>query len=560
MNLHYIILFFIAIQILNPLYAITSADLIKIQQQNAQIQQHEKNRQAYQKSKNQTKVNIIDVEEENTLSESKRDENCFIINKFIFHNTKLLTQKDLDPIINHYKYRCLGATKIENLIIQINNLYMKRGYITSRAYIQAQNLSTKILHIHIFEGKIEDIMLNEKTKQSEITTAFPGLINDYLNLRDIEMGLDQLNRLPRNKATIGLHAGTKNGYSIISITTKDKGMVSGQVSTGNEGLDVLGIGQASGSVTLDNPLGYNMQLNLGANGSLEQSEEKTSRGYSWNLSIPYGYWLFSAGYREFIYRSTIYGNLQNYISSGIDQNYQGNMSYTFYRDTERIFKVTAGLAFKQNLNFISNELLTTSSTKLTVGTIGLEATYTKNKTYLSASLIYHRGLPLFDYIDNYGHAYKRSLFSKLTANLHIDHTFKVLDKDLKFISNITSQYSPDKLYTPELISMGGFYTVRGFNYMNYIGEIGVYSHNNINYPTSLNILGEKIEFTPHIGYDFGVIEYDTNIWKYMVGMGLGFNATYKGLNFTYNMAIPLNAYDGVAEENYISSFNLVYKF
>ena len=558
--MHYIIVFFIAIQVLSPLYAITPADLTKIQQQNAQILQNEKNRQAHQKNKNQSKVNIIDVEEENALPEASKEENCFIIDKSIFHNTKLLTQKDLDPIINRYKNRCLGATKIENLLIQINNLYTKRGYITSRAYIQAQNLSKKVLHIHIFEGKIEDITLNEKTKQSELTTAFPGLINHYLNLRDIEMGLDQLNRLPRNKATIGLHAGTKNGYSIINVTNEDKGMVSGQIATGNEGLDVVGIGQASGSLTLDNPLGYNMQFTLGANGSLEQNDEKTSRGYSWNFSLPYGYWLFSAGYREFIYRSTIYGNLQNYISSGIDQNYYGNMSYTFHRDTERILKVTAGLTFKQNLNFISNELLTTSSTKLTVGTIGLEATYTKNNTYLSASLLYHRGLPLFDHIDNYGHPYKRSLFSKVTANLHINHAFKFQEKDLKFISNITSQYSPHKLYTPELISMGGFYTVRGFNNMHYLGDIGVYAHNNINYPTTLNILGEKIEFTPHIGYDFGAIEYDSNIWKYMVGMGLGFNAAYKGVNFTYNIAIPLHAHDGVAEENYISSFNLVYKF
>jgi hemolysin activation/secretion protein len=69
-----------------------------------------------------------------------------------------------------------------------------------------------------------------------------------------------------------------------------------------------------------------------------------------------------------------------------------------------------------------------------------------------------------------------------------------------------------------------------------------------------------IELTPYIGYDFGIIEYDADIWKHMVGSGFGFKAKYGGLDFSFNVSIPLYAYDGVAEEHYTTSFNIVYQF
>ena len=462
-------------------------------------------------------------------------------------------------ITNQYKNKCLNQQHIQNILKRINNKYLEKGYITSKAYLKSQDLSLGTLHINILEGKVENITLNGE-ERSEIKTAFPSLKDNILNLRDIEMGLEQINRLYRNQAKLSLQPGGKEGYSHIEINNQESKPIFTTASIAGDGIDSTGKEVGSLNLFADNLLGFNSQINFGINGALKQSSAKRSLGYSLGFSIPYGYFLFSAGYNEFLYRSTIYGENDDYISSGISNGYNYNLDYTPWRDSQSIFKVNLALNLQQNLNFIANELIKVSSYKTTSAQLGFNLSHNLENTQLNANFAIHKGLSLFDPVINSTDKNQKAQFLKYTAFLSTNADLTFYEVPLHLTSLLSGQYSNDKLHTPELFSMGGTYSIRGFQYMSYYGEIGSYIHNDLNYEYNTNIFDKKVNLKPYIGLDMGVVEYDPSIFKYMIGSGFGFKTSALGLNFSLDFGVPLYAFDPIAEKEYTSSFSLGYNY
>ena len=75
---------------------------------------------------------------------------------------KLLNEIEKENILGKYIDRDLGSTDITNLITELTNRLIAKGYITSVTTISEDNdLSTKTLNLKIIPGKIEKIILNE---------------------------------------------------------------------------------------------------------------------------------------------------------------------------------------------------------------------------------------------------------------------------------------------------------------------------------------------------------------------------------------------------------------
>ncbi|MGO8535994.1 POTRA domain-containing protein, partial [Rhizobium ruizarguesonis] len=67
-----------------------------------------------------------------------------------------------------------------------------------------------------------DIYLNGKkvAGSGSLAKDFPGLIGRVVNIRDIEQGLDQMNRLQANDAKSAMLPGPKDGTSILNIENR----------------------------------------------------------------------------------------------------------------------------------------------------------------------------------------------------------------------------------------------------------------------------------------------------------------------------------------------------
>ena len=115
---------------------------------------------------------------------------CFKFNKIILVGAKELSVSKQKDLLKNYYGKCIAPQEINNIASTVNNWYIENGYITARAYIPQQNISSGSIHITVVEGFLERVKQNKDTKldKMEIYTAFPTSENEKLNLRDIEQG------------------------------------------------------------------------------------------------------------------------------------------------------------------------------------------------------------------------------------------------------------------------------------------------------------------------------------------------------------------------------------
>ncbi|WP_254229083.1 ShlB/FhaC/HecB family hemolysin secretion/activation protein [Agrobacterium salinitolerans] len=83
---------------------------------------------------------------------------------------------------------------------------------------------------------------------------------EVANFRDIEQGLDQINRLSSNDAKTSMLPGKEDGTSILNVENKPAKRRYASISNNNLGQESTGYSQTNVFVGLDDLLGINDQL------------------------------------------------------------------------------------------------------------------------------------------------------------------------------------------------------------------------------------------------------------------------------------------------------------
>ena len=110
----------------------------------------------------------------------------------------LLNEIEKENILEKYLNRDLGSTEITNLVTDLTNRLIAKGYITSVATISENNdLSTKTLNLKIVPGKIEKIVLNEDKGFDNLKKAFLVSTKEgkVLNIRDLDTTTENFNNI-----------------------------------------------------------------------------------------------------------------------------------------------------------------------------------------------------------------------------------------------------------------------------------------------------------------------------------------------------------------------------
>ena len=227
-----------------------------------------------------TDLNAIPIKEDMNASAA-----CTHIEEITLENSELIDEDEFKILIKPYLQRCDTMQDINALVKKINNLYIEKAYVTSRVYIKAQNMSHNKLVISTMEGKIEKV----EGKDISTSLVFPYTEESYLNLRDLEVSLEQLNRLRSVQATMDINPGTEVGYSNIVINGKKvRSAFHGSLGIDNYNTDKLGNLQITGSIGWDNPLGLNDLLTLNINTTDQQDKDNNSIGNSISYGLPIG--------------------------------------------------------------------------------------------------------------------------------------------------------------------------------------------------------------------------------------------------------------------------------
>ena len=552
----------------------TTDDAIR---QDIQIQQrNQQEKRSLERSRDLREIDharkkSMGVETPSASKEFVDDGKCRKIDKFEVSGNQTL---NLTKFILPNEGKCLTKTDLQNIKKAIENFYIAKGYILVRVYFGLQNIMQEKIEIIIEEGKADTLEIKDDSKINESMSwrrslqkffAFGSYNETVVNLRDIEQGLDQMNRLSSNNAKMDIVPSTKagesgavGGYSDVVINNKVKNISKPSVGVNNSGNDNTGRIRETVSLDQDNLIGINDNIYLSHSKSDYRGIDKKYFNSNYAaISIPFTYYTFGGSYSNSNYLTTTRGALATFVSSGTSQSSSYYISRVLSRAKQYKISLKAELNSSGNENYLKDVFLDANSRKLAVakfsldnvfytkyGTIFLQPKYNKG-TQLMGALKDKRGLESdtqraqFNSYGLYGSVSNNFLLPKTNVNLTHNLTFD-------------SQISEDRLFSSEQMNIGGRYTVRGFEESSISGDNGYYIKNDLGVNIA-QIMPQIIQESflasilqkINIGtfYDYGYVRNriinEESDKGYMSGTGakLNYNGEYFKADLTYSKGL-----------------------
>lgn len=475
---------------------------------------------------------------------------CFVIRRIELSGATLLSPSAKNRLTAPWINQCLDMARLTRLTDAVSDWYISRGYITSRAFLTEQDLSGGILHLAVLEGKLQHIRL-EGVPDRTLKMTFPGLEGKILNLRDIEQGMEQLNRVRQRPVEIEILPGDRQGYSVVNLTATPEFPLSGSVSFDNSGQKSTGTGQLTGALYGNNLLGLADKWFISGGRSSDFSNSKDAQNFAAGVSIPYGYGLLDYSYSWSNYLSTIDNNGYLWRSTGDTETHRLTGSWVLFRNGDIKTGLSAGITHRINRNYLDDVLLTTSSRKLSSVSLGINHTQKIASGVATLNPTFTQGVPWLgaeDDNDKQGDVPKAE-FRKWSLNGSFQRP--VADK-LWWLTSVYFQWSPDRLYGSERLTLGGETSVRGFKEQYISGDNGGYWRNELNW--SLFTL-------PWVG-DVGVLAAIDGGWlkkdgqdRYasgtLWGTALGLTATNRGYSSQFTVGTPVDYPDWLAPDHLV---------
>lgn len=475
---------------------------------------------------------------------------CFAISRIELTGANLLSPLVKERLVAPWLNHCLDIAGLNTLTNAVSDWYISRGYITSRAFLTEQDLSGGVLHLAVLEGKLQHIRL-EGVPDRTLKMTFPGLEGKILNLRDIEQGMEQLNRVRQRPVEIEILPGDTQGYSVVNLTATPEFPLSGSVSFDNSGQKSTGTGQLNGALYGNNLLGLADKWFISGGRSSDFSNSKDAQNFAAGVSIPYGYGLLDYSYSWSNYLSTIDNNGYLWRSTGDTETHRLTGSWVLFRNGDIKTGVSAGITHRINRNYLDDVLLATSSRKLSSVSLGINHTQKIASGVATLNPTFTQGVPWLgaeDDNDKQGDVPKAE-FRKWSLNGSFQRP--VADK-LWWLTSVYFQWSPDRLYGSERLTLGGETSVRGFKEQYISGDNGGYWRNEMNW--SLFTL-------PWVG-DVGVLAAIDGGWlkkdgqdRYasgtLWGTALGLTATNRGYASQFTVGTPVDYPDWLAPDHLV---------
>lgn len=447
------------------------------------------------------------------------EERCFPISHIDVQGAEHLSLSSRNELLAPYLDKCLGVSQLNALLKTITDHYLSRGYVTSRAYLPQQDLSSGTLQVLVVEGKLEGMegAANSQLSSLELAMVFPGQDGELLDLREIEQAIDQLNRLPSNQAQMELTPGGAVGGSAVVVKNTPHKPWRVSLSRHNDGQKSTGEQQWGLGLEWDSPLGLADQLMIRGGHDGLSDKHQTSKSTLFNYNLPWGWWNFSYSYSESDYRSLAKTDSFKFKQSGDSQSHQLRADRVIHRDDLSKTSINLGLSHLRTNNYIEGTRLDVSSNRLSELQWGINHGRRIGSGFLNIDLGVQNGIGAFDAQrdeqkrDQRGNLTPTSDYRKYSATLSFLQPFSLWGESFSFTSMATGQRSEDVLFSPQRMSLGGSSSIRGLKDQQLSGDSGGYWRNDLRWtrPVSVDWLRPVFaQYGAGLGYDQGVISND----------------------------------------------------
>jgi len=317
----------------------------------------------------------LDINEKPTVSSGGP---CFLI-----HSTQFIDSTELLPTPLDYQQlngQCADKKALVELVESLNIYYQQAGLLTTRVYLQAQNLQSGQLILVAKAGLLEKFgYADGKPVDQRVRSAYAFFEGDLINLRDMEQGLDNLNRLSSQSATTELLPGDALGLSRLMITTENSKPWRVDLGLNNHGVQSTGTRKGSIGLGYDNLLNRNDDLSFNFSQNLDPSaDKKRSRSLAFSYHLPWGNWLFNIANSRYNYQRILAGVNQDYRIDGYSSSRDFAVKYLLQRNQRSRVYATGKLSLKKSHNFIEDTEIQTQYRRLTLLGLGLRGDHQFN--------------------------------------------------------------------------------------------------------------------------------------------------------------------------------------
>ncbi|MGR3897323.1 ShlB/FhaC/HecB family hemolysin secretion/activation protein [Pseudomonas sp. 1176_21] len=443
------------------------------------------------------------------------DTRCFTIRHIVLEGAEHLGEREQRRLLEPYEGQCLGVGQLNALLKVVTDHYLNRGYITTRAYLPQQDLSSGTLQITVVEGRLDGLDSSSLASPRELAMAFPGTTGEVLNLRELEQLVDQLTRLPSRQAQLELVPGDEVGSSRVQLQGQRDKPWRVSATRNNDGDRSSGEQQMGLGLDWDSPLGLADQFSLRANQDAVSDHWRHSDSQYLNYSVPWGWWTFTYSYNQSYYRTRDDSSGFPFKLDGDSQMHQLRVERVIHRDALSKTAVNLGISHLRTNNYLDDSLIDVSSTRLSESQLGVNHGRRIGTAFLNLDAGWQQGIGAFDAQgagDPHGNE-PVARYNKYSLTLSYLQPFTLWGEAFSFDSLATGQRSEDPLYSPQRISVGGLNSVRGFKQQTLTGNSGGYWRNQLRWrrPVSWAPLQPFVqEYGAALAYDVGVIKGDHN--------------------------------------------------
>lgn len=249
--------------------------------------------------------------------------------------------------------RCLGIRGINQLMSRLQNQFIAHGWVTSRVLVPQQDLSQGTLTLALIPGTLGQLRYADGSdKRALLYTTVPAREGALLDLRTIEQGLENQQRLPTVSDSMEIVPAGKPGVSDIVITRHQRRLWRVNLWVDDSGTKDTGRYQGGGMLALDNPFALSDLLYLSASHDLGFAGHKQSKNINGHYSLPLGYWLFEVNAGSYNYVQNVAGLNGDVRYSGKTKNLNVGLSRVIQRNASGKTTLHSSLQVREMHNAI----------------------------------------------------------------------------------------------------------------------------------------------------------------------------------------------------------------
>lgn len=494
---------------------------------------------------------------------------CFAINHVTLTGQDALPHwVPLTRLANQAVGHCVGVKGINLLMSTLQNRLINHGWVTSRVLAPQQDLSSGELQLRIVPGTVREVRLTpSSSSRVSLYSAMPAHPGNLLDVRDIEQGLENLQRLPTVTARMALHPGEAPGESDIVIERTQSRFWRVGAWVDDTGTESTGRYQGGVMLALDNPTSLSDLFYVTASRDLGFAGKKSTKNLSGHYSVPFGYWLLGITASDYDYHQTIAGRNADILYAGKSRTLDVQLSRVMHRNATSKTTATYDVLARETRNFIGNVEIGDQKRRTSAWRLGLAHRHYLGPATLDAGVSYQRGTRWFgalpapeEHWDDDGGV--TALSRILSWNASLTALFALGGQDFSWNTTWRRQMSNTPLTPQDEFAIGNRWTVRGFD-----GERTLSATNGWTVQNTLAWRTHVPAQELYLGADYGEVSGNSTTLsnltgRHLAGAVLGLRGAITPASVSYDLfaGLPLSKPAGFKTDPVTFGFSLNWNY